>query len=78
MMMNVWKSEYTDQMYEMPVDWMPQYDGWTLVGTIEKQTGATNRLLFYLCCSTRRTYVRFERTHVRQKEHMFIWDYSNS
>lgn len=36
MMMNVWKSEYTGEIYEMPVDWIPQYDGWTLIGTVER------------------------------------------
>lgn len=34
---NLWKSIYTNQIYEMPVDWLPQFGGWELVGTIEKQ-----------------------------------------
>lgn len=34
--MNLWKSVYTNMVYEMPVDWLPTYSGWELVGTIEK------------------------------------------
>lgn len=34
--MNLWKSVYTNMVYEMPVDWLPIYSGWELVGTIEK------------------------------------------
>lgn len=37
MMMNIWKSVYTNKTYEMPIDWLPQFEGWELVGTIEKQ-----------------------------------------
>lgn len=36
MMMNVWKSIYTGQEYEMPMDWMPKFGGWELIGTVEK------------------------------------------
>lgn len=36
MKVNLWKSKYTNNVYEMPLDWIPQYDGWELVGTIEK------------------------------------------
>lgn len=35
-MMNLWYSDHTGNTYEMPVDWIPQYDGWQLVGTVEK------------------------------------------
>ena len=38
MKVNLWKSEYTNEVYEMPTDWMPQYDGWQLIGTIEKDS----------------------------------------
>ena len=34
---NLWKSTYSDKVYEMPVDWMPEFDGWELIGTIEKE-----------------------------------------
>lgn len=36
-MMNLWKSTYTNEVYKMPVDWMPKFGGWELVGTIEKE-----------------------------------------
>ena len=34
---NLWKSTYTGQVYEMSIDWLPQFGGWELVGTIEKK-----------------------------------------
>lgn len=37
MKVNVWKSLYSNMTYEMPLDWLPQFDGWELIGTIEKQ-----------------------------------------
>lgn len=37
MKMNVWKSVYTGEVYEMPMDWMPKFEGWELIGTVEKQ-----------------------------------------
>lgn len=33
---NLWKSIYSEQVYEMPLDWMPKFGGWELVGTITK------------------------------------------
>jgi hypothetical protein len=30
---NIWRSTYSEQVYEMPVDWIPSYDGWELVAT---------------------------------------------
>ena len=33
---NLWKSVYSGQVYEMPLDWLPQFGGWELIGTIEK------------------------------------------
>lgn len=33
---NLWKSTYTNKVYEMPTDWLPNFGGWELVGTIEK------------------------------------------
>lgn len=36
---NLWKSTYTNKVYEMPIDWLPDFPdfgGWELVGTIEK------------------------------------------
>ncbi len=33
---NLWKSVYTNEVYEMPVDWLPKFGGWELIGTIEK------------------------------------------
>ena len=34
---NLWKSEYTGQVYELPVDVLPQFGGWQLIATIEKE-----------------------------------------
>lgn len=34
---NLWKSVYTGMVYEISADWLPQYGGWELVGTIIKQ-----------------------------------------
>ena len=39
MTMNIWRSVYTGYTYEMPINWMPKFDGWELIGTIEKQKG---------------------------------------
>ena len=30
---NIWRSTYSGQVYEMPVDWLPDYGGWELVAT---------------------------------------------
>ena len=35
---NLWRSIPTGCIYEMPVDWMPQYGGWVFIGTIEKDS----------------------------------------
>ena len=35
-MYNLWKSIYTNKIYEMPTDWLPTYGGWELIGTVEK------------------------------------------
>ena len=37
MKINLWKSTLTNQVYEMPIDWLPAFGGWELVGTIEKE-----------------------------------------
>ena len=37
MKINLWKSTYSDKIYEMPIDWLPTFGGWELVGTIEKE-----------------------------------------
>lgn len=37
MKVNLWKSTLTNQVYEMPIDWLPKFGGWELVGTIEKE-----------------------------------------
>lgn len=34
---NIWKSLYTNELYEMPIDWLPQFGGWELVETIVKE-----------------------------------------
>ena len=34
---NLWKSTITGQIYEMPLDFLPQFGRWELVGTIEKE-----------------------------------------
>ena len=36
--MNIWKSDYSDEIYEMPIDWFPKFGGWTLLGTVEKES----------------------------------------
>lgn len=33
---NLWKSTISNKVYEMPTDWIPEFGGWELVGTIEK------------------------------------------
>ena len=41
MKVNLWKSTLSGQVYEMPLDWLPNpmYSvGWELIGTIEKQS----------------------------------------
>lgn len=35
-MKNLWKSIYTNQIYEMPIDWLPKFGGWELIGTVAK------------------------------------------
>lgn len=37
MKVNVWKSIYSNEIYEMPIDWLPKFGGWELLGTIEKK-----------------------------------------
>lgn len=36
MKVNLWRSVYSGQVYEMSLDWLPQFGGWELIGTIEK------------------------------------------
>ena len=45
---NVWKSVYTGETYEMPIDWLPQFGGWELIGTIEKQSSIKKKKKKYL------------------------------
>ena len=33
---NLWKSVYTNQVYEMPTDIKPDGIGWELIGTVER------------------------------------------
>lgn len=33
---NIWRSEYTGEIYKMPVDWLPKFGGWQLIGTEEE------------------------------------------
>lgn len=33
-MKNLWKSVYTNKVYEMPIDWLPKFGGWELIGTV--------------------------------------------
>lgn len=33
---SLWKSVYTEVVYEMPEDWMPAFPGWEFKGYIEK------------------------------------------
>jgi hypothetical protein len=32
---NVWKSTMTNSYYPMELDWLPKFDGYVLMGTIE-------------------------------------------
>ena len=36
MKVNLWRSVYTGEVHEAPVDWLPKFGGWELVGTIIK------------------------------------------
>jgi len=36
MKVNLWRSTYSDQVYEMPTNWLPKFGGWDLVATVEK------------------------------------------
>ena len=38
MLVNIWKSTYSGQVYEIPVeeDSVPQYGGWELLGTVTR------------------------------------------
>ena len=33
---NLWKSSGTGVIYEAPINFLPKFNGWELVGTIEK------------------------------------------
>ena len=33
---NIWRSEYTGEIYKMPIDWLPKFGGWQLIGTEEE------------------------------------------
>lgn len=35
-MYNLWKSTYTNKIYKMPIEWLPTYGGWELIGTAEQ------------------------------------------
>ena len=37
MKVNLWRSVYTGVVYEMPIDWLPKFGGWELIGTIIKE-----------------------------------------
>lgn len=34
---NLWRSTITGTVVEAPVDFIPQFDGWELIGTIVKE-----------------------------------------
>ena len=34
-LVNIWKSTYSGEIYEMDVDWLPKFGGWDLIGTRE-------------------------------------------
>ncbi len=38
MLMNIWKSTYTGNTYEIPVeqDYVPQFGGWEFIGTVNR------------------------------------------
>ena len=51
---NLWKSMYTGEVYEMPTDWMPKFDGWELIGTVEKKVEKTLDKQHGMCYNTNR------------------------
>lgn len=38
MLINLWKSTFSNTVYEMPTDWLPAKGmiGWELIGTIQR------------------------------------------
>lgn len=34
---NIWRSDLTGKYYRMDTDWMPEFEGWTLVATVEEE-----------------------------------------
>ena len=34
---NLWRSIYTGHVIETPIDFLPKFDGWELIGTITKE-----------------------------------------
>jgi hypothetical protein len=40
---NLWKSIYTNKVFETSIDWMPHYGGWELVGTLERNSKEKNK-----------------------------------
>lgn len=33
---SIWKSVYTNEVYEMEEDWKPKFGGWEFLGYVEK------------------------------------------
>lgn len=34
---NIWQSTLSGMIYEMPLDWLPTFPGWKLLGTRRKK-----------------------------------------
>ena len=32
MKVNLWKNTHSEKIYEMPMDWIPKFSGWELIG----------------------------------------------
>lgn len=48
---NIWKSIYTNTFYAMDLDWLPEFEGYELVATLE---GDENTDWFEICWAMRK------------------------
>ncbi len=48
---NIWKSIYTNTFYAMDLDWLPEFEGYELVVTLE---GDENTDWFEICWAMRK------------------------
>lgn len=43
MKVNLWKNTHSEKIYEMPMDWLPKFSGWELIG-INKKRGSAKKV----------------------------------